>query len=219
LTPQSVAFYIGVDDLGRDGGRRLVIKPVFLLAAFLALGAAARAADLPSASPPPSLPSLALDPQAPSHTIWKGLYVGSDLVVAGAKGSKPFVGGGAYVGYDRHFDNNLVLGIEASTGSAPYRFFNGPLRGYDYAEVSAKVGYEVGRFTPYLTTGVALAKPNSAPGYFSASDSMNNIFNGSSDLAASGVIGAGFDYALTNNTTVGLLAKVGASRGGFVAPP
>jgi opacity protein-like surface antigen len=197
----------------------LVIRPIFLLAAFLALGAWARAADLPSASPSPSLPSLAIDPQAPPPSIWKGLYVGTDAVVAGAKGSKPFVGGDAYIGYDHRFDNNLVLGIQASTGYAPYRFFNGPLKGYDYAEVSAKVGYEVGRFTPYLTTGIALAKPNSTPGFFSASDSINNIFNGSTDLAASGVIGAGFDYALTNNTTVGLVAKVAGSRGGFVAPP
>lgn len=197
-----------------------MIRPVFLLAAFLALGASARAADLPSASPPPSsLPSLALDPQAPPPSIWKGLYVGTGVVVAGAKGSKPFVGGDAYIGYDHRFDNNLVLGIQASTGYEPYRFFNGPLKGYDYAEVSAKVGYEVGRLTPYLTTGVALAKPNSAPGYFSASDSMNNIFNGSSDLAASGVIGAGFDYAINNNTSIGLVAKVGAGRGGFAAPP
>ena len=33
---------------------------------------------------------------------------------------------------------------------APYRILNGPFKGYDYAEVSAKVGYEMGRLTPYL---------------------------------------------------------------------
>ena len=139
--------------------------------------------------------------------------------MAGAKGSKPFYGGEAYVGYDHRFDNNLVLGVQASTGYAPYLAFNGPLKGFDYAEVSAKAGYEMGRLTPYLTVGVALARPTStAPGFFGAADSMNNVFNGSTDLAASGVIGAGFDYAINNNTSVGLLAKVGAARGGFVAP-
>jgi hypothetical protein len=191
----------------------LVIRPFFLVGTLLALGAPAQAAD------PPPLPSLAMDPQAPPPSIWKGLYVGTDVVVAGAKGSKPFVGGEAYIGYNRHFDNNLVLGIQASTGSAPYRFFNGPLQGYDYAEVSGKVGYEMGRFTPFLTTSVALAKPTSTPGYFNAADSMNNIFNGSSDLAASGVIGAGFDYAINNKTSIELVAKVGAMHGGFAAPP
>jgi outer membrane immunogenic protein len=194
------------------------MRPVVLLAALLALGSPAQAADLPAVAT--TLPSLALDPQAPPPSIWKGLYVGTDIFVAGAKGSKPFVGGGAYAGYDRHFDNNLVLGVEASIGYAPYRFLNGPFKGYDYAEVNAKIGYEMGRLTPYLTTGVALAKPNSAPGgYFSAADSANNIFNGSSNLSASGVVGAGFDYALTHDVTVGLAATISGGRNGFVAPP
>jgi outer membrane immunogenic protein len=189
-----------------------------LIAALAALGsAAAQAADLPTAAPP--LPSLAVDPQAPPPSIWKGLYAGTDVLVAGAKGSKPFFGGGAYIGYDRHFDNNLVLGVQASTGYAPYRYFNGPLKGFDYAEVSAKIGYDMGRVTPYLTTGIAMARPNSTPGFYSGYDSMNNVFNGSTDLAASGVIGAGFDYKLSSNTTVGLAAVVGTSRGGFIAPP
>jgi hypothetical protein len=197
----------------------LVIRSAFLLAAFVASASSAGAADLPSSSSSPSLPSLAIDPQAPPPSIWKGLYVGTDVIVAGAKGSKPFVGGEAYVGYDRHFDNNLVLGIQASTGYAPYLLANnGALKGYDYAEVSGKVGYEMGRLTPYITTGVVLARPNSAPGYFGAADSMNGVFNGSTALAASGVIGAGFDYAINNSTSVGLMARVGASRGGFVEP-
>ena len=89
-------------------------------------------------------------------------------------------------------------------------------------EVSAKVGYEMGRLTPYLTTGIALAKPNSNPGagYFSAADSTNNIFNGSTDLAASGVIGAGL--RLRARPTIRLSGSSPWSergRGGFVAPP
>lgn len=190
-------------------------RPVLLLAALLALGSAAQASDLAT----PTLPSLALDPEAPPPSIWKGLYVGSDLFVGGVKGSKAVVGGGGYMGYDRHFDNNLVLGVQATVGYAPSWIQPGPFRGYDYALVSAKLGYEMGRFTPYLTTGIALAKPDGSPGggYLSPADSANALFNGSSNLAASGVVGAGFDYALTNNTTVGLAAVVGAGRG-FVAP-
>jgi opacity protein-like surface antigen len=194
-----------------------VIKPVVLLTALLALGSAAQADNAPS----PALPSLALDPQAPPPSIWKGLYVGTDIFFESAKGSKGLIGGGAYIGYDRHFDNNLVLGIQASTGFAPSWFQHNGFRGYDYAEVSAKVGYEMGRFTPYLTTGIALAKPNGSPGagYLSPANSANNVFNGASHLAASGVIGAGVDYALTSNTTIGVAAVVGTGHGGFVAPP
>jgi len=190
-------------------------RAIVLLVALSALGSPARADGQA-----PALPSLALDPQAPPPSIWNGLYVGSDLFVAGAKGSKPMAGGGAYMGYDRHFDNNLVLGVQASTGYAPLVFQPGPFKGFDYAQASARLGYQMGRLTPYLMTGIALAKPDGAPGagYLSAADSANNVFNGSSNLAASGVFGAGFDYALTSNTTVGLAAVVGAGRG-FVPPP
>ena len=57
------------------------------------------------------------------------------------------------------------------------------------------------------------------PAIFSAANSMNDLFNGSTNLAASGVIGAGFDYAINNNTTFGMAAVFGGGRGPFVAPP
>jgi outer membrane immunogenic protein len=204
-------------------------RAIVVLAALsaLAFGAPARADSQAPAPPavapnpqPPSLPSLALDPQAPPPSIWKGLYVGSDLMVAGVKGSKPMAGGSAYMGYDHYFDNNLVLGVQASAGYAPLMFQPGPFKGFDYALASVRVGYEMGRLTPYLMTGIALAKPDGAPGagYLSPGDSMNNVFNGSQNLAASGVVGAGFNYALTSNTSVGLAAVVGAGHG-FVPPP
>jgi opacity protein-like surface antigen len=202
-------------------------RAVVLLATLsvVALGFPAQAdSQAPTAVPPgpqaPSFPSLALDPQAPPPSIWKGLYVGSDVMVAGVKGSKPMAGGGAYIGYDHHFDNNLVLGVQASTGYAPLVFQPGPFKGFDYAQASVRVGYEMGRLTPFVTTGIALAKPTGAPGagYLSPTDSANDVFNGTSNLAASGVVGAGFNYALTSNTSVGLAAVVGTGRG-FVPPP
>jgi opacity protein-like surface antigen len=190
-------------------------RSVLVLAGLLALGSSAQADGQPA-----PLPSLALDPQAPPPSIWKGLYVGSDLFVGGVKGSKAVVGGGGYMGYDRHFDNNLVLGVQAAVGYAPWWILPGPFKGYDYGLVSAKLGYEMGRFTPYVTTGIALAKPDGGPGggYLSPADSANALFNGSPNLATSGVFGAGFNYALTSNTTVGLAAVVGAGHG-LIAPP
>ena len=120
---------------------------------------------------------------AASPSIWKGLYVGSD--VFSSAGSQRLErrssAASAFVGYDRHFDNNLVLGIQASTGFAPFSIQHSPFKGYDYGEVSAKVGYEMGRVTPYLTTGIVLARPNGTPGagYLSPTDSANNLFNNS----------------------------------------
>ena len=192
-------------------------RVLLLIAALLAQCAAAQAADAPAQAP--TLPSLALDPQAPLPSIWKGLYVGTDIFFSGGKGAKGLVGGGAFAGYDHRFDNNLVLGVQASAGFAPFAFQHSPFKGYDYAETTAKIGYEMGRLTPYLTAGIALAKPNGNPGagYSSPTDSINNVFNGASNLAASGVVGAGFDYALTDKVTVGMAAVVGTGRG-FVPP-
>jgi outer membrane immunogenic protein len=195
-----------------------VIRADLLLVALLTLGSSAQAADSTTPAPAPALPTLAQDPQSPSPSIWKGLYVGSEVSFAASKGAKGVIGGGGYAGYTSHFDNNLVLGVQASVGFAPFSLQHSPFRGYDYAEVSAKVGYEMGRFTPYVTTGIALAKPSWSAGYLGAADSANNLFNGASNLSASGVVGAGVDYALTNNTTIGIGAVVGTGRG-FVAPP
>ena len=114
-----------------------------------------------------------------------------------------------------------MLGIQASTGFVPFSIQHSPFKGYDYGEVSAKVGYEMGRVTPYLATGIVLARPNGTPGagYLSPANSANNLFNnGGSNLSASGIVGAGVDYALTDKLTVGVAATVGTGRG-FVAPP
>jgi hypothetical protein len=195
----------------------LAVSRGFLIVSLVAFCAPAQAAD---ATPAPSFPTLALDPQAPPPSIWKGLYVGSDVTLTSVKGSHAAIGGGGFAGYDRHFDNNLVLGIRAEVGYAPSIFQSGPYRGYDYAMISGKAGYEMGRLTPYVTAGVVLAKPVGSPGVGSLNpfDSANGLFNGSSNLAASGVVGAGFDYAITNNTSFGLAAVVSTGRGGFVAP-
>lgn len=178
--------------------------------AALAFAAPASAADLPT------LPSLAADPetQAPN---WKGFYVGTELAVASFKGAKGAVGGDVFAGYDHTFDNNLVLGVRFSTGYAPWMFPGGATRGFDFAETSVKVGYEMGRLTPYVVTGVALARPtNFAGGLPNPNDSINGLFAGPGALQAVGTAGVGFDYAVTNNLHVGLEAAI--NNGGAFAP-
>ena len=197
----------------------MIPRLLIVVCALDALCGAARADGAAQTPPPPPLPTLAIDPEAPPPSIWKGLYVGSEVTFATAKHAKGLWGGGAYIGYDHHFDNNLVLGVRASTGFEPFPIAHSRFKGWDYAETSAKVGYEMGRLTPYLTAGIALAKPNGLPalGLVNPTDSINNVFNGGA-VATSGVFGAGFDYALTSNTTIGIAAVVGTGRG-FAAPP
>jgi opacity protein-like surface antigen len=188
----------------------MALKSLTILVALGALCASAGAGA--QTAPTPTLPSLALDPEAPSP--WSGLYVGSEVVAAFAKGSKPGFGGAAYAGYNRELANNLVLGVQASAGYAPYLFASGPARGFNFAETSVRVGYDMGRFMPYVTAGVAFAKPNDfgPPAFTGAADSMNSLFSSGGDLRAFGAVGAGFDYAINNNLSFGMEVRAAAGH-------
>ena len=185
-----------------------------LLLAVLLVGAAApaMAADLPA------LPSLAADPQTQAPN-WSGFYVGAGVSVTSFKGYKAAAGGDVYGGYDHVFDNNVVLGVRFSTGYSPWMFPSARFQGFDFAETSVKVGYEMGRLTPYVVTGVALARPTyGGGGLADMSQSINGLFSGPGALQAVGTAGVGFDYAVTNNLHVGIEARVGNGGIGALAP-
>ena len=165
-----------------------------------------------------ALPTLALDPASP-QSIWTGLYAGSQVFVLSRKGQHAGVGGEVYAGYDREFANNVVLGVQASTGYSPAFFAHGPVKGFNYAATDVKVGYDMGRWEPYLTIGVVLAKPNVRPGGIDLGpEAVNHLFdNAGGSLEAAGRVGVGVNYAVTNNLHVGL--SVSVSKGdGFIAP-
>jgi outer membrane immunogenic protein len=166
------------------------------------LAAPALAADLPA------LPSLAADPetQAPN---WKGFYVGAEIGAVAFKGAKAQFGGAFFGGYDRVFDNNLVLGARFSVGYTPWDFPAGPYRGFSFSEADLKVGYEMGRLTPYLIAGATLARPTYDARLGDLSQSVNGLFSGPGAVQAAGTAGVGLDYAITNNLSVGVEARVG----------
>ena len=213
-----------------------------LVLAFLALcavAAVARADD--SIAPTPSsatqsstqmLPSLALDPQggpqaAPQsgnpqqRSLWSGLYVGTDVFATAGKGVRGGVGGDGYAGYNHEFSNNVVVGVQAGAGYAPSLSKFGP-RGFDYTSTNVQIGYDMGRLMPFVTLGVDLAKPAglSNRGFTSASDSVNDLFDSSGKLNSLTTIGAGFNYAITNNVTMGVEVNVVQNHGfwGPLAP-
>ena len=66
-----------------------------------------------------TIPPVQVDPH-PAPSIWSGLYVGSGVTFAAIKGSKGAFGGDVFAGYDKHFDNNFVLGVKFDTGFAPF---------------------------------------------------------------------------------------------------
>jgi opacity protein-like surface antigen len=196
----------------------MLMRPIFAALMLCGSGLAAHADEAAG----PRLPSLALDPQpAPtSASPWSGFHIGSEVFAFSGKGVKGGVGGGLVAGYDHEFSNNFVIGIDAATGYAPFPFRHGPFKGYDYAATSVKIGYDMGRFMPFVTTGVVLARPNTGAGggYVSATESASDLFNSSSRLQGAATVGAGFDYAVTDKLHMGLAISVGTGRGGLIAP-
>jgi opacity protein-like surface antigen len=196
--------------------RTTLNRQVFLLV-LTACGLAAApavAADLPSRTASP-LPSLAADPQTQAPS-WSGFYVGAGVSVVSFKGAKGQAGGEFFGGYDHRFDNNVILGVRFTTGYSPWAFPAGPYRGFSFGETDVKLGYAMGRVTPYVLAGAALARPSYGADFGDLSQSVNGLFSGPGAVQAVGTAGVGFDYAVTNNLTVGLEARV--SNGGPLAP-
>jgi opacity protein-like surface antigen len=196
--------------------RTAMNRQAFLLALTAGglAAAPALAADLPNQASS-SLPSLAADPltQAPN---WSGFYVGAGIDVVAFKGAKAQAGGDVFGGYDHRFDNNVILGVRFATGYSPWAFASGPYRGFSFGEADVKLGYAMGRLTPYVVAGAALARPSYGADFGDLGQSVNGLFAGPGAVQAVGTAGVGFDYAVTNNLTVGLEARV--SNGGPPSP-
>ncbi len=177
---------------------------------------AARAEEAPPifsfAQPSSAQPSSSQEP-----SFWNGLYVGSEMFVVSGKGAKGGVGGGGVMGYDRAFPDNVVLGVEASAGYSPALFSQRSFSGFDYASANIRVGYDMGRWMPFVTTGVVLVKPDMAGrGFVSPADSFNGLFDQSASIKGFATMGAGVDYAITDKLKVGVEISTGNGRGFWV---
>ena len=163
------------------------------------------------------LPSMALDPQVP-ESLYHGLYVGTEVFGVAGHGIKGGVGGDVFAGYDRVLDNGLLVGFQGTTGYAPSILGRPGLKGFDFGEASTQIGYAMGRFTPFVTAGLVVARPVTGGGLASNNtDSFNDLMNGSGNFIAAPRIGAGIAYALTSNTSVSFGVSVG--RGAAAAWP
>ena len=182
----------------------------FALAVLFAGGLVGPAvADQPLAIPP-----LVVDPK-PSPSIWNGLYVGSGVTAAFAKGQKGQFGGDVFAGYDRTFDNHLVLGLRFDTGYAPFLTPSGRFHGFDFAMGEAKVGYEFGRVVPYIYAGGGFARATAFDSPLpNAETTINGLFSGSGFTRGVTTAGVGVDYHVTDNLTVGVSARVVKGPGG-----
>ena len=195
---------------------------ILLASAFTALSFSAFAADLPRRSVAPVAP-------APVFS-WTGFYVGanggygfgkssaSDIALNGVayparNGSFDTHGGlvGGQIGYNHQF-GNYVVGVEADfdfanvkgsyvidpqTDLASQSHVNGKIE--NFGTVRARAGYAFDNVLIFATGGFA---------YGSTKTSITNFTNSNSPLVTSTatptgyVLGAGAEYALTNNWIV-----------------
>lgn len=167
----------------------------------------------------PALPTFATVAPPSEPSPWTGLYVGTEVFgFSGGKGVRGGFGGGGYAGYDREFDNNWVIGVQGGAGYSP-AVFNRSFRGFNYADVEARVGYDMGRLMPFVTVGGVAVRPSGRTlgGLGDTNGALNDLFNSSGDLRGFATVGAGFAYRLTPNTTVELAVQTYRGNG-FVAP-
>lgn len=188
------------------------IQALFIASVFAVLASAsAKAADaIVSVDPNPIV-------AAPSFS-WSGAYVGGQVGYGWAKSTlnsgyeplqlKPdgFLGG-IYAGYNFDIGNNIILGVE---GDATYnnlkdsRTQTDEMFGTSILEnklqwsgaVRARAGVAVDRFLPYIAGGVAFGNVknslSSSGGFFDGAASQSKTLTG-------WTLGAGVDYAVTNN--------------------
>jgi opacity protein-like surface antigen len=155
-----------------------------------------------------TIPPVVIDPH-PEPSIWNGMYVGTGVTFAATKGQKGQFGGDVFVGYDKTFENHLVLGVNFDTGYAPFPSASGRFHGFDYAMTNVKLGYDFGRVTPYLYAGGGIAHATAfKSGLPDADTTINGLFYGPGGVRTATAFGAGVDYRVTNNVTIGVSAGV-----------
>ncbi len=153
---------------------------------------------------------------------WSGIYVGAQVGYAWGDRDVDFsdipvtsnpepngILGGAYLGYNAQLSNGIVVGVEGDFAFTDLHDSDGltapaPLPGQSFevdvnwtAAVRARLGYAAGRFLPYLAGGVAFADVDHEG--FSAPNASAGT---GSDTFVGWTIGAGAEYAFTDNVIV-----------------
>ncbi len=167
-----------------------------------------------------ALPALAEEPASPASGFYVGGHVGylfgnatatfaDPIGVATAGGTTPYGAffGGVQVGYEHHFASRLMLGVELDMSFAgaedlaqvlSYRATEAGTANQQLeylASLRGRVGYDFGRWTPFLTGGIAWASVRSSRTDLTTGDQDTSPGN----VRAGWVVGAGVDYQLDSS--------------------
>lgn len=195
-----------------------MIRRCIVTSALLCLAAPAQAFTESGSS----LPMLALAPAvsgAPgpigqSATRF-GFYSGIDKFGFSGSGmpGSGFGGTSAFAGYNQRLTEKFFVDFRTSSGFAPGIFQRGQINGYDLSGASVKFGYDMGRFTPFVAASFTAASPIVAGNPFGGPVlPYNNLFNTAPTARTAARIGAGFDFAVTDNLKFGFGVSAGTGQ-------
>jgi opacity protein-like surface antigen len=102
-------------------------------------------------------------------------------------------------GYSANFGKAL-LGVETKTGFASNPFATAA--GFESSQSSMKVGYDLGRFKPFVTAGFGEVRAPAFGGANLFSSALPNATNPFAPTSRSTTLGAGFNYAITEKLSV-----------------
>ena len=198
-----------------------MIRPLAcLLVLVCASPVLAEDAPAPSINNPPplTLPQVPGIDAASQANPWTGLSMGAGVMgVSGFGKGRGGFGGDAFLSYSKELDNNWVIGVRGSTGYMPSPTAFGP-RGYNFAMAEAVVGYDMGKFMPYLTVGAGSLRGSNFGGGLPGLSSLNNLGSGTGPSASMTKVGAGFTYAITDRLHVGVEVSTVQMRGAPMMP-
>ena len=106
---------------------------------------------------------------------------------------------------------DLLLGVSSTSGTASFSSLTGAPAGFDFSSTSVKLGLDLGRITPFVTTTLSSAKSSALPGLSSGFNTTGDLLAGR-DAKTSVSAGAGFNFAVTDSVQFGLSASVGTAR-------
>lgn len=185
-------------------------------AGLLILGSAAMAADLPSRKAPP--PAYVAAP-APIFT-WSGLYVGvngggwfNNSRIAPFTGIDGRLGGGGALiggtaGYNWQTASRVVVGVETdlayrskATVTPPMSASSSTNDGY-LGTLRGRLGYGFDRALIYVTGGLAYGNAAAPNAIVSMPLAVLGARNGTPGLQAGWTLGAGAEFAVTDNWSI-----------------
>lgn len=124
-------------------------------------------------------------------------------------------------GFSQKLDDKLFISVQAVSGYAS-SFGSGltsfgrlgfGASGFDFTATSVKLGYDAGRFRPYVSAGFASATPVAGYGLSGPDRSLSAALNQPAGQRTTTSLGAGFDYAITGNLSFSAGVAVQSTQG------